>query len=66
MTYSKYHLQIYNRWGEKVFESRDSSQGWDGKFNGLDCASGVYAYILIIESTTNAKSVYKGDITLLR
>lgn len=65
-TYSKFDLQIFNRWGEKVFESKESSQGWNGKYNGLDCASGVYAYILVIESTMNIQSVYKGDITLLR
>jgi gliding motility-associated-like protein len=40
-------IEVFNRWGQKVFESEDSLFEWDGKSkNGLDCAGGVY-YVII-------------------
>ena len=35
-------LIIYNRWGQKVFETRDQNQGWDGTFGGADLPPDVY------------------------
>lgn len=39
-----YELEIYNRWGERVFSSNDPLEGWDGKFKGSIVPSGVYIY----------------------
>ena len=35
---------VYNRWGEKVFESTDPNRGWDGTINGQHAETGVYVY----------------------
>jgi gliding motility-associated-like protein len=44
-----YHLQIYDRWGVKYFDTRNKEQGWDGKdLNGSEGAEGVYFYSLEI------------------
>ena len=40
-----FHIEIYNRWGLKVFESNDLSNQWDGKINGSAAAEGVYFWI---------------------
>lgn len=40
----RFKLLIYNRWGEKVFETDDPSLGWDGTFRGTQCPAGVYVY----------------------
>ena len=37
-------LLIYNRWGQKVFETNNPSQSWDGNFNGQPQAIGVYVW----------------------
>jgi len=37
-------LSIYDRWGEKVFQTNDQSVGWDGKFNGKLASPAVYVY----------------------
>jgi gliding motility-associated-like protein len=41
---SFFRMQIYTRWGEKLFESADISTGWDGKKNGELCPGDVYVY----------------------
>ncbi len=38
----EYHLYIYNRWGELIFQSHDINMGWDGYINGALAAQGVY------------------------
>ena len=41
---SSFRMLVYNRWGQQVFSTSARQQGWDGRYNGKDCASGVYAY----------------------
>ncbi len=62
-----YHMEIYNRWGEKVFESFDVHQGWDGTFEGKPCQEGHYLYKIKALSLDGAKNFnLEGVITLLR
>ena len=52
-------FRIYNRWGQKVFESNDRRLGWDGNFNGKPQPMEVYAYVLDVEfsdGTTDTKN----------
>ena len=39
-------LEIFNRWGERVFVSQNAAEGWDGTYNGLPCQDGQYNYVL--------------------
>jgi gliding motility-associated-like protein len=59
-------FRIYNRWGEKVFESHDQTFGWDGYYKGV--LQEVDAYGYTVEATfINGETVnLKGNITLLR
>jgi gliding motility-associated-like protein len=57
---------IWNRWGQKVFETNNRFQGWDGKLKGVVQPMDVYAYTLSIEFTDGSKTTKKGDITLIR
>jgi len=41
---ASYHLSIYNRWGQKVFESTEPNNGWDGTYNGRLSTIGTYVY----------------------
>ncbi len=62
-----YHLEIYNRWGERIFESYDVQQGWDGTFMGKPSQEGHYLYKLRALSLDGAKNFnLEGVITLLR
>ncbi len=39
-----WHLQIYNRWGEMIYESFDANSKWDGNYNGKPAPEGMYNY----------------------
>ncbi len=60
------HLAIYNRWGQKVFETNDKYIGWDGYYNGDPAPPGVYDYYLEVYCYNKQKFQKKGNITLLR
>jgi gliding motility-associated-like protein len=55
------HLAIYNRWGQLLFETRDSNLTWDGNSNGKPVVEGVYYYIL-----SGHGLIKQGNITLFR
>jgi gliding motility-associated-like protein len=63
---SRMKFSIWNRWGQKVFESNSKESGWDGKYKGVLQPMDVYAYTLDVEFTDGTKASKKGDITLIR
>ncbi len=60
------YLAVYNRWGQKVFETRDLNQGWDGTFNGIPLEPDVFGYYLEIECFNGLKQFKKGNVALIR
>jgi gliding motility-associated-like protein len=63
--YKAYNLQVYNRWGERIFISDDPANQWDGYFHGQICPEGVYLYM--VKVTGGKKNLYKsGTVNLLR
>ncbi|MPM52663.1 hypothetical protein SDC9_99423 [bioreactor metagenome] len=64
---TNFTLRIYDRWGEKVFESDDVNEGWNGEFNGKPVEQGAYPYgvSLIFEGETTVRE-YNGYITIVR
>jgi gliding motility-associated-like protein len=63
---TKMRFIIWNRWGQKVFESSSKQKGWDGKYNGAIQPMDVYAYTLDVEFFDGKKLTKTGDITLIR
>ncbi len=57
---------IYDRWGEKVFESFSLSTGWDGTFRGKELDPAVFSYFLNVIFADGTEKLEKGDITLIR
>lgn len=64
--YKLIKFQVYNRWGEVVYDAKDFSTGWDGIYKGLPQPSDVYTYYLEISSTKNKILTRKGVVVLLR
>lgn len=61
-----YDLKIFNRWGEKLFESNSPSQNWDGFVQGKLSQNGVYIYSLNYVGCDNQKHVINGEFHLIR
>jgi len=62
----KMSFKIFNRWGQKIFESNDVNVGWDGTYNGKLQEMEVYAYVLDVVFIDGSTTQKKGNITLLR
>lgn len=58
-------LSIYDRWGEKIFETNDIKKGWDGYYKGKKLDQGVYGYYMTFKCNNGKESFKKGNITLM-
>ena len=60
------YIVIYNRWGEKVFESGTINFSWDGTFRNKPEDSAVFAYYVKLVLKDGKELKKKGNISLLR
>ncbi|MEM1217561.1 MAG: PKD domain-containing protein [Bacteroidota bacterium] len=60
------YLIVYDRWGEKVFETRDPNGGWDGTYLGQRLTPDVYGYYLEINCLGGEVYIKKGNVSLLK
>lgn len=59
-------MQIYNRWGEMIFETDDLAEGWDGTFAGKALSNGVFVYKLYAKNADTDYLVKRGSVTLVK
>ncbi len=67
--FDRFRLVIFNRWGERLFESADPDTQWDGTYRGQKCQQGVYVYVIEYDYTfqgVTQTEVQKGSIALIR
>jgi gliding motility-associated-like protein len=69
--FKNFSLKIYDRWGEKLFETTNPNVGWDGTYRGKALNPGVYVYHADIEFIDKSKpdeyiQHWKGSVTLIR
>jgi gliding motility-associated-like protein len=66
----KYELNIFDRWGERVFHTTTFEEGWDGTFQGrkgdLIIEEGVYTWIINLTSVFEKSHELKGHVTLMK
>jgi gliding motility-associated-like protein len=60
------YFAVYDRWGEKVFETTDKNNGWDGTYKGKQLNGAVFVYYCKGKYTDGTAFNLKGDITLIR
>ena len=60
-----YYLVIFNRWGQKMFETKDYKVGWDGNYKGQPCNAGGYIWHCTYKKINVAKRL-KGSLVLIR
>jgi len=61
-----HYFRIFNRWGNKVFETSNLDEGWDGKYNGVPQPFDVYVFQIEAETSSGASFEKQGNITLIR
>ena len=61
----EYHLMIFNRWGELIFECFNQETGWDGTFNGKPAKQDVYIWKVTGTYTDGRGFIKTGDVTLM-
>lgn len=62
----EFKLEIFNRWGEQIFESLDIKKGWDGYYRGVLCQMDVYVWKAYIKLNNGKIFNKSGDVSLLR
>jgi len=62
-----YHMVIYNRWGELIWETNNANEGWDGTYNNLLVKEGIYTWKVIYGSlNTSYKGELCGNVNVIR
>jgi gliding motility-associated-like protein len=63
---TSFRLAIFDRWGEKMFETTSLDIGWDGTYKGKKIDPAVFGYVFEGVCATGEKLLDKGNITLIR
>ncbi len=62
-----FNMQIFNRWGEIVFETNDMTIGWDGTYGGVLVPDGSYVWTLEFKETmSDSRHSYNGNVNIFR
>ena len=65
-TFRDYTFNIYNRWGQLVFQTSNLDEGWDGTYMGKEAPAGVYMYMLNIMGVEGTLHRKQGEVLLYR
>ncbi|GAB4279415.1 MAG: hypothetical protein Kow0068_03390 [Marinilabiliales bacterium] len=63
-----FHLYIYDRWGEIIFDTQDINEGWDGRINGTNKVApvGTYTWLVTYKDLQNIQHEEAGAVTIIR
>ncbi len=65
MRYDAHEVQVFNRWGQRVFFSQEYRQNWEGEVNGAPLADGTYFYVILLEYQ-GRRQEWKGTLSIVR
>jgi gliding motility-associated-like protein len=66
MDAEKYHLMVFNRWGELIFETQDQAVEWDATYNGVKVIDDVYIWKCEIVDGNQEEHMFYGHVTVLK
>jgi len=62
-----YEFDIFDRWGEKLFSTKNPKQGWNGFYKGKECKEDVYVWRITFKNIVTEKDeVHYGHVSLLK
>ncbi len=62
----KFNMAIYNRYGQKVFETADMQKGWDGNLNGMLQPIGAYIWVISFTDIDGRNKALQGTVMLIK
>ena len=62
----RYNIAIFNKFGQKIFESADMTKAWDGNYNGEAQSVGAYVWIISLTDIDGKDKIVKGTVMLLK
>lgn len=63
---TSYRMQIFDRWGERLFDTNDLYTGWDGTYKGAKCPAGVYVVKFNVAGSIHNPVQRIGSVNLIR
>jgi len=64
---TEFRMQVYDRWGQLVFQTNDIRKGWDGRVNGWAQSNGTFVWIIRFRTITDSREqLMKGTVMLIR
>ena len=58
-------MTIFDRWGNKIFESNDAGKTWDGKVNGQNAPDGAYIYTARLTFNDGTQEDLLGHVSVI-
>jgi len=63
----EFSMEIYNRWGELVYQTNDTERPWQGDHRGMDCQQDAYVYVISARGLEDEHpTTIKGSVSLIR
>ncbi len=63
----EFSMEIFDRWGERIFVSNDIQKGWNGLLqSGTEAPQGVYTYKIDVLFSNNKSSTFLGKLTMIK
>jgi gliding motility-associated-like protein len=63
---ASYNMQIYDRWGSRIFQTSNPTQGWDGRGGATELPQGVYTYVIRLVQNNQEVVERTGVVMLIR
>ena len=65
-TLKSFSLNIYDRFGQRVFQTNDCNTGWNGRFNKADLSPGTFVWCSEYRFNNDVLKTQKGTVILIR
>ncbi len=66
LLYPNARVEVYNQWGQQLYESKGYNYPWDGTYNGELLPDGTYYYVIDINDAGNEADIFKGTVLILK
>ncbi|MCJ8290688.1 MAG: gliding motility-associated C-terminal domain-containing protein [Crocinitomicaceae bacterium] len=66
LLYPNARVEVYNQWGQQIYQSKGYNYPWDGRYNDELLPDGTYYYVIDINDAGNAADIFKGTVLILK